>query len=191
MSVVLRCPSCGTTRATPGQCEACHDAQVRYFCTNHAPGLWLDTSACAKCGSRFGMATGAASPPARATPARARPDTPAPASTRPRAATSGSVARRPEARPARTKIVTERRERFRAIEEEPEAVPSGLAPWQTILGAVLRARSVARDRDELPVRTGAGGCLKRLIVTVLLLALALMVALILFGRALMHDLQPY
>jgi hypothetical protein len=101
------------------------------------------------------------------------------------------VARRPEARPARTKIVTERSERFRAIEEEPEVVPSGLAPWQTILGAVLRARSVARDRDELPVRAGAGGCLKRLIVTVLLLALALMVALILFGRALMHDLQPY
>ena len=40
--VVLRCPSCGTTRAAPGECDACHEAQVRYYCTNHTPGRWLE-----------------------------------------------------------------------------------------------------------------------------------------------------
>ena len=44
--VVLRCPNCGTTRSTPGMCEACHEAEVRYYCTNHTPGLWLNASTC-------------------------------------------------------------------------------------------------------------------------------------------------
>lgn len=52
--VVLRCPQCGTTRSGPGECQACHEAQVRYYCTNHAPGRWLDKGACAQCGARFG-----------------------------------------------------------------------------------------------------------------------------------------
>ena len=53
--VVLRCPSCGTTRAAPGECEACHEAQVRYYCTNHTPGRWLDSRSCPQCGSQFGV----------------------------------------------------------------------------------------------------------------------------------------
>ena len=40
--VVLRCPSCGTTTAASGECEACREAQVRYYCTNHTPGRWLE-----------------------------------------------------------------------------------------------------------------------------------------------------
>ena len=52
--VVLRCPNCGTTKSATGECEACHEAQVRYYCTNHSPGRWLDTSACTQCGARFG-----------------------------------------------------------------------------------------------------------------------------------------
>jgi hypothetical protein len=28
---VLHCPNRGTTRPMPGECEACHAAQVRYF----------------------------------------------------------------------------------------------------------------------------------------------------------------
>jgi hypothetical protein len=52
MSVVLRCPNCGTTQATPGDCEACHEAQVRYFCTNHEPGIWLDGPTCPQCAAR-------------------------------------------------------------------------------------------------------------------------------------------
>lgn len=62
MSVVLRCPSCGTTRATRGECEACHEAQVRLFCTSHEPGLWLDGSTCPTCEARLREAV--------ATPAR-------------------------------------------------------------------------------------------------------------------------
>ena len=49
---VLRCPNCGTTQASPGECEACHDADVRWFCPNHTPGRWLDGAVCAECASR-------------------------------------------------------------------------------------------------------------------------------------------
>jgi hypothetical protein len=52
--VVLRCPNCGTTQNAEGQCEACHESPVRYFCLNHAPGVWLDAPACSQCGARFG-----------------------------------------------------------------------------------------------------------------------------------------
>ena len=52
MSVVLRCPNCGTTQATSGECEACHEAQVRYFCTNHEPGIWLTGPTCPQCAAR-------------------------------------------------------------------------------------------------------------------------------------------
>ena len=62
--VVLRCRHCGTTQAGPGECEACHEAQVAYHCTNHSPGRWLEAPACPRCGARFGEA----SPAARTTP---------------------------------------------------------------------------------------------------------------------------
>jgi predicted RNA-binding Zn-ribbon protein involved in translation (DUF1610 family) len=67
-SVVLRCPNCGTTQAAPGECDACHEAQVRYFCTNHDPGQWLASPKCPQCGAQFGLADPmrrAASPPPR------------------------------------------------------------------------------------------------------------------------------
>jgi hypothetical protein len=83
MSVVLRCPTCGTTRPTPGDCEACHEAQVRYFCTNHKPGLWVDSPTCPRCGGRFGEARRAPTlvpvPPVRTLPpAPARAPAPPP-----------------------------------------------------------------------------------------------------------------
>jgi hypothetical protein len=74
MSVVLRCPSCGTTRDTPGECEACHEAAARYYCTNHTPGRWVDATVCPHCGARFG----ASAPPLPAPPAPSRARTPAP-----------------------------------------------------------------------------------------------------------------
>ena len=49
-NVVLRCPNCGTTQNAPGECEACHEEQVRYFCTNHNPGQWLESSKCPQSG---------------------------------------------------------------------------------------------------------------------------------------------
>lgn len=190
MSVIVRCPNCGTTRAAPGECDACHDAQARYFCTNHAPGLWLDGSTCPKCGARFGATARAASVPAPGTPARARPATPPPA--HPRASISVAPARRPESPALPLEVVAERSERSPVVrEEELEDGPSGVAPWQTILGAVLRARAAAPDRERLLIGAGAGGCLRRVVITVLLLGLGLVIALFLFGRALMHSLQPY
>ena len=54
MSVVLRCPTCGTTQGDAGECEACSDGEVRYFCTNHDEGIWLDSPVCSRCGARFG-----------------------------------------------------------------------------------------------------------------------------------------
>src|SRR5687767_1999535 len=49
---VLRCPNCGTTQASAGECEACHEANVRWFCPNHTPGRWLDGPVCAECAAR-------------------------------------------------------------------------------------------------------------------------------------------
>ncbi len=46
-AVVLRCPNCGTTQLAAGECDACHEADVRYWCANHTPGRWLDGPACA------------------------------------------------------------------------------------------------------------------------------------------------
>lgn len=70
--IVLRCQNCGTTQAGPGECEACHEAQVAYYCANHSPGHWLKTSTCPQCGAKFGDASPAAKgtplPPTRPTP---------------------------------------------------------------------------------------------------------------------------
>ena len=56
MSVVLRCPTCGTTQNHSGECDACSETDVRYFCTNHSPGVWLTDSRCTACGAKFGDA---------------------------------------------------------------------------------------------------------------------------------------
>jgi hypothetical protein len=71
--VLLRCPNCGTTKATPGECEACHEADVRYFCTNHTPGHWLDAPMCPDCGARFGQKSLPAPSRRPAAPMPARP----------------------------------------------------------------------------------------------------------------------
>lgn len=71
--VVLRCPNCGTAQAKPGECEACHEGQVRHFCTNHKTGIWLDASTCPQCGARFGEAVRPAPLPAPAVRKRVPP----------------------------------------------------------------------------------------------------------------------
>ena len=52
--VTLRCSNCGTTQNTPGECQACHEQQVQFYCTRHTPGLWLKTPVCSQCGAEFG-----------------------------------------------------------------------------------------------------------------------------------------
>jgi hypothetical protein len=71
--VIIRCPNCGTTQVALGECEACHEADTRYFCTNHVPGLWLDGPVCSTCGARYGVARETRRPPP---PPRARVEPP-------------------------------------------------------------------------------------------------------------------
>ena len=73
--VVLRCPHCGTVQPASGECEACREAPVRYFCTNHSPGVWLDSASCPQCGASFGDPVPAREPPRP-------PERPAPRPTR-------------------------------------------------------------------------------------------------------------
>jgi hypothetical protein len=185
VSVVLRCPSCGTTRGTPGECEACGEAAVRYFCSNHSPGAWLDTPKCPKCGAVFGAPE--PRPSGRAAPTRAAPTRAAPTRAAPtRAAPTPSARREPHA------VLSRPRERLiRADEEARGAGGSAMAPWQRLLGAVIRARTLAveaKSAHALPtVGRSAGGCLRRLVLVVALLFIALVVALVLFGRAVFHG----
>jgi hypothetical protein len=188
MSVVLRCPNCGTTRATVGECEACHEAQVRYFCTSHTPGLWLDAPTCPRCGARFGEAPRRASAPAPAMPARARPT----ASARAPASISGTPApysrRTPPESPAG--IWGTREPTPPAGAEEPDARGSRLALWQNILRNAVLARYMARTaapaRERRPIGGSAGGCLMRMMLLVMFLFVALVSALFLFGGALLQ-----
>jgi hypothetical protein len=197
MSVVQRCPNCGTTSSIPGECEACHDAQVRYFCTNHAPGIWLDASTCPSCGARFGEPARAAARPA--TPART--GSAAPVAATPRRTRSAAPARAPAATPAPPRRYSPAAPpddgegawsgRMRSRRDDGERVPGAprMPPWQQILQAVLRARYMpergARYRERPPIERVAGGCLKRGLIGMLLLFLALGSALFVFGRALL------
>ena len=72
MSVALRCPACGTTQNHPGECDACYEAEVRYYCTNHTPGKWLDHPECSQCGAKFGDAPKPSPRPPERTPASSR-----------------------------------------------------------------------------------------------------------------------
>ena len=60
--VVIRCPNCGTTQATLGECDACHEATTRHFCPNHTPGRWLDGPVCPACGAHAGGGRGSGAP---------------------------------------------------------------------------------------------------------------------------------
>jgi hypothetical protein len=194
LEVLVRiCPSCGTTRATPGECDACHEANVRYFCTNHGPGLWLDASACPKCGARFGDRARGASVPAPATPARrpARPPAPPLAPVRDRTPSSLPPYTRSAAPPIEADPGDRRARLPMAREKELEPEAFGIAPWERLLRAALRAgyapSGAALGRTRSPITRGAGGCLRRLVLVVVFLFVALVVALFFFGRALLHH----
>jgi hypothetical protein len=71
-----------------------------------------------------------------------------------------------------------------------EGGPSRTPLWPTLVKAALRARYVtavgARDRER-PILPGAGGCLKRLMLLVVLLLLSIVLGGFLFGRALLQG----
>lgn len=210
MSVVLRCPHCGTSQGTSGECEACHEARVSYFCTNHTPGRWIEGSACPSCGARPGV-------PGREVPAPSSPKgarTAAAGSTttsgRARAATHArrpspsappAHVRRPSASPRTAPPVpgdprdADWTSPAGASHDEHERAP-GSAPlplWQQALQAALRARYKAPRWDSAAARPRArlrlGGCLKVLLlmfaVGFLLLFLLLGTGVLLFGQSLL------
>ena len=186
MSVVLRCPTCGTTQGHVGECEACSEGDVRYFCTNHDEGVWLDGPVCGRCGAKFG------DPPRRA-PAPRAPTIP----TRP----AGAPDFRPPSRRRAAEPSSEpdfgRRPPRRAEAEEP-AEPEVL-PRTPSLGELLeeitdeRARGRAHyEVEDAPWATRPAearrpgfplaGCLVRIVSLLFLLIAAAIIFLFLLFR---------
>jgi len=155
--VVLRCPSCGTTQSHAGECDACSEGEVRSFCSNHSPGLWLDGQVCARCGARLGEAR----PEREPVPAReGRPPVsrlPTPDAEPPR-----KSIRRPSPRPAdpeETPVTPSLSDLLTELSEERERTRARIedAPW--------REPVTGPTRRSIPVM----GCFLRLILLVLLL----------------------
>lgn len=165
--VVLRCPTCGTTQSHRGECDACSDGNVRYFCSNHSPGLWLDAQECEACGARFGETSAKPRPP----------------STRPIAPVSPRRTPRSEFLLSKPRSVDPARTR-------PKRLPDPLGTPRAPSVADLLARLLAARREragykeegerwgesppEIP-RPRLGGCVVRFIMFALLL-LTLLVA---------------
>lgn len=173
--VVLRCPACGTTQSHTGECDACYEGQVRYFCSNHSPGLWLDEPQCKECGARFGETPrrrraplpSAAPPVPPRTPRRPKSRTPRPRGAEP-----------PPTRPGRP----------------PDPVVTPVEPsLANLLARVLSARHerAGYEVEEEP-STSPGlpllwlkGCLFRsMLLALFLLALALAGSFLLVGSVL-------
>ena len=164
--VIIRCPNCGTTHAALGECDACHEAQTRYFCPNHEPGKWLEGPVCPACGARVGG--GPAPRPSRPTP---RPPGRSPVRSPP------TLGRRP-ALPAE------------AMPDEPERILEELLrSVHTPRGGEVAEPSAGDARDAWPAEPSlppatvsvlpVAGCIRRFVLIVLvLLALG---ALLLFG----------
>ena len=161
--VVLRCPNCGTSQPAEGQCEACHEAAVRYFCANHTPGVWLSSASCPQCGARFGDPAPARREPRFSEPPRVRP----------------TVVRDPASRSADLEPGPWDADSPSELDRAsgPSVRPD---PFRVLLGAMAaaaRARAAERSPydDARPVRHGGGGCIGRIFMLVLLLvALVLM-----------------
>ena len=224
--ILLRCPNCGTTRASPGECEACHEAAVRYYCTNHTPGLWLDTGACPQCGARWGSpdtarGTGGRSPVGRSIPPRAAPATPAAAPSRPRSRPpTASVPDRgrradeprasvrrgegpppsPDRGPVRTPGSRGEHRPPADMGDSPGEPPVRITSWQDMLEAMMAGSRAPRRgrppltpssdhpgsyRGERP-RSGLGGCLVRLVMFALFLALVTVGGLVAFGASMLQ-----
>jgi len=66
-------------------------------------------------------------------------------------------------------------------------------PWQRLLSEVIRARAASRaasvERSGVPLaRFAAGGCLRRVLLLMVLVFFALVAAVVFFGQALLHQL---
>ena len=188
MSVVLRCPTCGTTQEDPGECDACSDGEVRYFCSNHDGGVWIDGPVCGSCGARFGdPPREAAKPPAPRTSS---------APTRPAGAPDFRPPSRRPAEPSSEPDFGRRSPRRAGPEEpaEPEVLPRTPSLGE-LLEEITHERARGRSRYEVedtpwarrPAEApGSGfplaGCLVRIVGLVFLLIVAAIIFLfLLFG----------
>lgn len=171
--VVLRCPNCGTIQPVEGQCDACHEAAVRFFCTNHTPGLWLEGSTCPQCGARFGDPV---------------PSPAAHAPTAPPRAASPKVG----VPPTRRSVEADEPDHWEtgsATRVDPGRLgATGPDPFRILLGAMMsatRARSARADHfdyeDPARARPRGGCCLGRLLVLALLLFALALLAPMFFG----------
>ena len=168
--VVLRCAHCGTTQSSPGECEACHEGQVRYFCTNHSPGQWLDGQVCSQCGAAYG----------RPAPRPAsRPPIPTPAPERgsaPRRDTSGTpVPSRHPADPWGEKSAPTTPTKRDYTTEEAIARARALKRLHDLLGGIYARRRTPDDIPPLgysPAPVIAGGCLRFVLLIVLFFLLS-------------------
>ena len=170
--VALRCATCGTTQSHPGECEACFDEKVRYFCSNHSPGLWIDGPVCTRCGAKFGDAARRESElPSRSAPAARAPGTRRPVSRPPKrgdtAAPRGGGPSRPPA----------------SVEDSSD-IPTTPSLAEFLAAIAERTRRRYRTEEvgtELPAeRRSRGlpviGCLFRLVLFIIVL-----IALVLGG----------
>lgn len=183
--VVLRCPNCGTTKRAPGECDACHEAEVRFYCTNHTPGQWLNAAACPACGARFGDSV-------RPPPAASHPTAPPRPAGTPVAPSLGRK-RPPPWLPDRGTAPWSRRAPIPTREEgsaaEPRRAPAPDAPiasWPDLLRDVTaRARrrrmEAGRGPDSVAVGAALGGCLMRAVSLVVLLFLAVLIFSVMAG----------
>lgn len=178
--VVLRCPNCGTVQPAGGECEACREAAVRYFCTNHEPGLWLDSTACPRCGARFGDPVPAREPPRppeRPAPRPPRTLEPGPGPDGGDEGLGPWSGTGPESR------------RGPGFDGRPSPDLGSLVA--AMLGAAARSRGGRGERPSYegyehspPMRRRGGGCLGRLLMLVLLLFALFLLAPFLLGALL-------
>ena len=164
-AVVLRCPNCGTTQSVGGECEACHEAQVRYFCTNHSPGRWLDGQACSQCGAVYGRSEPTLRPsrPTVATRPGTRKNMAAPPPSRTTEWRRPSPWRRRTPPPEGDYVTDEAVERAKALERFRELLSR----------AYLRRRTpIEIDMTGYPASPIAGGCLRVVVIIFLMLALS-------------------
>jgi hypothetical protein len=188
--VVLRCPNCGTTTASPGECQACHHDDVRYYCTNHTPGRWLETPKCPECGAAFGDPANPPAPPPRVR----RPPPPAASPGRKR-----FVPRPPERASApwvRPTGPPTRDDRAAPRYGSDEAPDPRIARWPDLLReAAARARRVRAGAKPVPdtarVGMALGGCLIRAVFLMVLLFTTLLVFSLMFGGLLFQGFGIY
>ncbi len=189
--VILRCPNCGTSTATSGECEACHEAEVRFYCTNHKPGHWLDAPACPQCGAKFGDPIRPAAPSVPP-PVRPRPPVPSPK----------AAPRREPPPPLDTSPGPwGRKERRRSARPEAETDGASAGDIRTakmleMLRALSRAGRITRRPTytvpEAPSeRAAAGGCLMRFMLLVMFLFIILPLIFSLIGGSLLGVLDGY